>query len=107
MLANAELAQDFFILNQQYKRLVSGLLDILDISPDRLTLDATEDAAMAGMDADKMYFVESVSLSALYRSRTVYLLDEGDLLLPDIAGADDHEVAVSFSSRTIQNFQRH
>ncbi|MCX2979821.1 cyclic nucleotide-binding domain-containing protein [Halieaceae bacterium IMCC14734] len=103
MLANAELAQDFFILNQQYKRLVSGLLDILDISPERITLDATDDAALSGMDADKMYFVESGSLSARYRARIVYLLDEGDLILPDVAGTHDPEVSVTYGSENGAN----
>ncbi len=98
MLANAELAQDFFVLNQQYKRLVAALLEKVEIPSIPLEIEATDNALLRGLEADKIYFVESGSLSARYRERTVYLLEDGDLLLPDVAGSGDNEVAVSFSS---------
>ncbi len=98
MLANAELAQDFFILNQQYKRLVAALLESIDIPSIPLEIEATDNALLRGLEGDKIYYIESGSLSARYRDRTVFVLDDGDLLLPDIAGTNDHEVAVSFSS---------
>ena len=98
MLANAELAQDFFILNQQYERLVAALLESIDIPSIPLEIEATDNALLRGLEGDKIYYIESGSLSARYRDRTVFVLDDGDLLLPDIAGTNDHEVAVSFSS---------
>jgi CRP/FNR family cyclic AMP-dependent transcriptional regulator len=98
MLANAELAQDFFILNQQYKRLVIALLECIDIPSLPLEIEATDNAMLRGLEGDKIYYLDSGSLTARYRNRTVYLLDEGDLLLPDIVGGDDHEIAVSFAS---------
>jgi CRP/FNR family cyclic AMP-dependent transcriptional regulator len=98
MLANAEVAQDFFVLNQQYKRLVAALLESIDIPSIPLEIEATDNAVMHGLDADKIYYVEGGSMSVRYRNRTVFLADEGDLLLPDIAGAIDHEVAVGYSS---------
>ena len=98
MLANAELTQDFFVLNQQYKRLVSALLESIDIPSIALEVEATDNALLRGLESDKIYHLDSGSLNARYRDRTVYLLDEGDLLLPDIAGANDHEVTVSYSS---------
>jgi CRP/FNR family cyclic AMP-dependent transcriptional regulator len=98
MLANAELARDFFILNQQYKRLVAALLESIDIPSLPLEIEATDNALLRGLEGDKIYYIESGSLSARYRNRTVYLLDDGDLLLPDIAGTDDHDVALSYSS---------
>lgn len=98
MLANAELAQDFFILNQQYKRLVAALLESIDIPAIPLEIEATDNALLRGLEGDKIYHIESGSLSARYRDRSVFVLDDGDLLLPDIAGTTDHEVAVSFSS---------
>ena len=36
MLANAELAQDFALLNQQFKELVEGLVDVVNIPPVRV-----------------------------------------------------------------------
>ncbi len=98
MLANAELAQDFFVLNQQYKRLVAALLEIIDIPSIPLEIDATDNAMLRGLEGDKIYHIESGSLTARYRERAVFLLDDGDLVLPDIAGSNDHEIAVSYSS---------
>ncbi|MEE4660230.1 MAG: cyclic nucleotide-binding domain-containing protein [Halieaceae bacterium] len=98
MLANAELAQDFYVLNQQNKRLVAALLETVDLPSVPLEIEPTDNALLRGLESDKIYYVEAGSLSARYRGRTIYLLDEGDLLLPDIAGSKDHEVAVTFSS---------
>jgi CRP/FNR family cyclic AMP-dependent transcriptional regulator len=98
MLANAELSQDFFILNQQYKRLVAALLQVVDIPATLLEIKATDNAIMEGMEADQIYYVDSGSLNVRYRDRTVYLLDDGDLLLPDVTGNSDPEAMVAFSS---------
>jgi CRP/FNR family cyclic AMP-dependent transcriptional regulator len=98
MLANAELAQDFFILNQQYKRLVAALLESVDVPSIPLEIESTDNALLRGLEGDKIYFVESGSLSARYRDKTLYLLDDGDLLLPDVAGSGDHETSVTYSS---------
>jgi CRP/FNR family transcriptional regulator, cyclic AMP receptor protein len=98
MLANAELAQDFFILNQQYKRLVGALLEMIDIPTIPLEIEATDNAILRGLEGDKIYFLESGSLTARYRDKAVFLLDDGDLVLPDIVGSKDHEIAVSYSS---------
>ena len=98
MLANAELAQDFYILNQQNKRLVKALLETVDLPSMPLEIEATDNALLRGLENDKIYFVENGSISAKYRDRTIYLLDDGDLLLPDIAGNNDPDVAVTFAS---------
>ena len=98
MLANADLAQDFFVLNQQYKRLVAALLESIDVHSMPLEIEATDNALLRGMEGDKIYYIESGSLSARYRERTIYLLDEGDLLLPDVGGIGDSEIAVSYAS---------
>ena len=100
MLANAELSPDFFILNQQYKKLVAALLDLIDIPSIPVEIEATENAVLPGLEGDKIYFVDSGSLNARYRDKSVYLLDEGDLILPDIAGTNNTEVAVSFSTES-------
>ena len=98
MLVNAELAQDFFVLNQQSKRLTKALLETVDLPSNQVEIDASDNVITKGLESDKIYYIESGSLNARYRDRTVYLLDEGDLLLPDIAGHSDQEVAVSYSS---------
>ncbi len=98
MLANAELAQDFFIINQQYKRLVAALLEVVAMPGIPLAIEATDNAVLRGLEGDKIYFIETGSLTARYRDRAVFVLDEGDLLLPDIAGTRDRATAVSYSS---------
>lgn len=98
MLANAELSQDFYVLNQQHKRLVAALLETVDLPSVPLDIEPTDNALLRGLESDKIYYVEAGSLSARYRDRTIYLLDDGDLMLPDIAGSSDHEVAVTFAS---------
>ena len=98
MLANAELAQDFFILNQQYKRLVAALLEVIDLPPTMLEIKATDNAALEGMEEDKIYYLDSGSLNVSYRDRTIYLLDDGDLLLPDVTGSHNVDSTVVYSS---------
>jgi len=86
------------MLNRQYKRLVAALLESIDIPAIPHEVRATDDAPLRGLEGDRIYHVESGSLSARYRDRTAFVLDDGDLLLPDIAGAADGGVAVSYSS---------
>lgn len=98
MLANAELSHDFTHLNQQFKKLVSALLDAVTIEPVRVQVDAVRSGSFRGFDATRFYLVESGSLTARYSGRTVYLLDEGDLLLPDIAGTSNANMSVVYGS---------
>lgn len=98
MLANAELSYDFTHLNQQFKELVSALLDVVDIQPVQVQVEAVRSGGFRGFDATRFYLVESGSLTARYLGRTVYLLDEGDLLLPDIAGTSNANMAVVYGS---------
>ncbi len=97
MLIKAEPTQDFLILNQQYKRLAGALLEMLDIPATRLRIDADPQSAPLALDGDRFYYVESGALTARYRDRAVYQLDDGDLLLPDIAGAAERRASVSYS----------
>jgi CRP/FNR family cyclic AMP-dependent transcriptional regulator len=98
MLANAELAQDFFILNQQYKKLVTALLELIPVQPRTLELEPTYHGSIKELDGSSIYFLAGGSLNVRYRGRTVYLLDDGDLLLPDVAGQEDEASAVSYTS---------
>jgi len=107
MLANAELSQDFFILNQQYKRLVTALLEVVDIPARMLEVKATDNAVLEGLEDAQIYYLDSGSLNVRYRDRTVFLLDDGDLLLPDVTGSGDMESAVIYSSEngaTLQGY---
>jgi CRP/FNR family cyclic AMP-dependent transcriptional regulator len=98
MLANAELSQDFTILNQQYRTLISALLDIVSMPGMPLEVDSTARGNFRGFDGSQFYVVERGSIIACYQEKTVYTLEEGDLLLPDIAGSAEPEVAVFYGS---------
>jgi CRP/FNR family cyclic AMP-dependent transcriptional regulator len=98
MLAHAELAQDFTILNQQYRKLISALLDAVGMPGIPLEVDVTEHGNFRGFDGSQFYVVQQGSITARYQGKTVYILEEGDILLPDIAGMAEQEVAVNYGS---------
>ena len=98
MLVRMELTQDFTLLNHQFKELVAALLGEVDLPPVRVEVEATSAGNFRGFDSGKFYVVQSGSVTARYRGRMVYMLDEGDILLQDVAGAGNPELAVSFGS---------
>lgn len=98
MLASVDLPDDFKALNAQYRSLVQMLLDDVDLVPNRIEVSPTRAGNFRGFDGGKFYRIESGTVSARYRERTVFLLEEGDLLLPDIAGLGDPEAALYFGS---------
>ena len=98
MLANAELAQDFTILNQQYRQLISGLLDAVGMPGMPFEVDVTKQGNFRGFNDSQFYLVGRGSITARYQGKAIYTLEEGDLLLPDIAGTADHEIAVFYGS---------
>lgn len=98
MLASVELPEDFKLLNQQYQGLLQALLDELDVVPVRVEVAPTVSGNFRGFDAAKFYVVESGTITVRYADRSVYLLEEGDVLLPDIAGVRDAEVAAYYGS---------
>jgi len=98
MLANAEPTQDYSILDQQYKQLVQALLEVVAIPSERMEVEVTSEGNFRGFDSGKFYVVQSGSLSARYRDKTVYILQQGDILLPDITGTTDPEATVFYGS---------
>lgn len=100
MLANVELAEDFVFLSKQYSNLVAALLDIIKIPSVTIDVATTITGNFMGFDGGTLYVVETGSLSARYHNRTVYILEQGDILLPDITGTSDHDSTVYFGSDT-------
>lgn len=98
MLANTELSADFYVLNQQYKKLVSALLDVVDIPKIPVEIDADDKNPGDKITGDRVYLVESGSLTVIYRDKSLYTLDDGDLILPDIAGDSEADASVSFGA---------
>jgi CRP-like cAMP-binding protein len=98
MLANAELAQDYSILNQQHQQLVASLLEAVGMSGVPFEVEATETGNFRGYDDSHFYVVRRGSLMARYQEKTIYVLEQGDMLLPDIAGSGDESIAVFYGS---------
>lgn len=98
MLASVDLPEEFRTLNQQFRGLVQALLDEIELIPVRVEVAPTPTGNFRGFDPAKFYLVESGTVSARYADRTVYLLEEGDILLPDIAGSRDIDAAVFYGS---------
>jgi hypothetical protein len=98
MLASVDLPDDFTALNRQFRELVQTLLDDVDLPPGRVEVTPTRSGNFRSFDGGRFYVVESGTITARYRDRTVFLLEEGDLLLPDIAGVGDPDAAVYYGS---------
>lgn len=98
MLASVDLPADFKLLNQQFRGLVQALLDEIDLLPIRVEVSPTQSGNFRGFDPGKFYLVESGTVTARYTNRSVYLLEAGDILLPDIAGTRDIDAAVYYGS---------
>ena len=98
MLATAELGQDFTLLAQQYKKLISALVEVVNMPAVPVEVAPTADGNFRGFDGNQFYVVERGAIAARYQGRTVYVLDEGDILLPDISGTADDSVAVFYGS---------
>jgi CRP/FNR family cyclic AMP-dependent transcriptional regulator len=100
MLASIEPTQDYSILDRQFKMLVEALLEVVNVPPIPMEVAATRDGNFRGFDGGKFYLVKSGSLSVRYNGKTVYVMHPGDMLLPDITGSADAEVAVFYGSDT-------
>lgn len=98
MQANAELAQDFTILGQQYKKLISALLEVVNMPSIPVEVTPTDSGNFRGFDGNQFYIVERGSLTARYQDKAVYVLEEGEILLPDIAGTSDAAATVLYGS---------
>lgn len=98
MLASIELPPDFKLLNRQCQGLVQALLDEIDLLPSRVEVAPTPSGNFRGFDPARFFLVESGTVTVRYANRSVYLLEEGDILLPDVTGTRDAEVATYYGS---------
>lgn len=90
--------QDFTTLAEQYRELVAALLDSVNVPPISLQVEPTPGGNFRGFDGGQFYVVRQGTLAARYQSKTIYLLEEGDILLPDITGLSNAEIAVFYGS---------
>ena len=97
MLVSIE-APDISALGQQFGKLVSALLKVVNMPAVQLDIEATDAGNFRGFDGEKFYVVQEGSISARYQGKTIYTLEGGDILLPDIAGSQEQGIAVFYAS---------
>ena len=73
-------------LIRQYKRLTNELMNGLPLAGEPLQLQTTRNAAKAGMDPGRTWLVKGGMLGMRLANRKLFSWDEGDLVLPDVAG---------------------
>ena len=98
MLANAELAQDFTILNQQYRKLISALLDAVSMPGMPVDVDVTQHGNFRGFDGSQFYVVTRGSITARYQGKTVYTPGRGRYPAAGYRRDAEQEVAVFYGS---------
>lgn len=96
MISLAEPTTGFSGLVRQYKRLTSEIVDGLLLKGDVLQLAPTKNAFRSGMDPGRTYLVKGGMLGVSCQNRKLFTYDEGDLILPDVAG-DDPDGLVYFA----------
>jgi len=97
MQASTDL-QDFTTLCEQYKTLVVGLLEAVAMPPVPVEVELTPGGNFRGFDPTAFYVLQSGTIAARYQGKTIYTLDSGDILLPDITGVHEEDIAVFYGS---------
>lgn len=90
--------QDFSALAEQYRELVAALVEGANMPIIPVEVDPTPSGNFRGFDPGQFYVVQTGSLSACYQGKTIYVLEAGDILLPDITGVGDEQIAVFYNS---------
>ena len=106
MQANTDAA-DVIAICQQYRDLGTALVESVEMPPATLQVEVTPDGNFLGFEDSQFYVVQSGTVAARYQGRTIYTLEEGDILLPDIAGSLDGDIAVYYSSETGAHLHRY
>jgi CRP/FNR family cyclic AMP-dependent transcriptional regulator len=90
--------QDVTAIGQQFKELVAGLLEAVAMPPMSLQVDITPEGDFRGFDGGQFFVVQRGTITVRYQDKTIYKLEQGDILLPDIAGSQNVDIAVSYGS---------
>lgn len=93
-------AQDITALGQQLGRLVGELLEVVNIPAMPHSVDITPAGNFRGFDGSQFYVIRNGSITVRYQGKTIYTLETGDILLPDIAGSQDPGIEVVYGSDT-------
>ena len=99
MLVNID-AQDIAALSQQFGKLVGMLLEVVKMPAVPLDVEVTTAGNFRGFDGSQFYVVQEGAITASYQGKAIYTLEVGDILLPDIVGVLDSNIAVYYGSDT-------
>lgn len=99
MLVNID-APDISALSQQFGKLVSALLEVVTIPATPHAVEITPAGNFRGFDGGQFYVVKEGTITARYQGKHIYTLEAGDILLPDIVGGLDQDIAVLYGSDT-------
>lgn len=83
MIPQAEVDVSFAALSRQFRKLAQDLLERAKVDAQPLLLANTRDAIAAGLNPNRIYRVDSGTLTVTYDRKALYTLEEGDLVLPD------------------------
>ena len=88
MISLAEPTTGFSGLVRQYKRLGNEIIMGASLKGEVLQLEPTRNAFRSGMEPGRTYLVKGGMLGVQCQNRKLFTYDEGDLVLPDVAGEE-------------------
>lgn len=83
MLPQAEVDASFQALSRHYHKLVEEIVAKTRAEGQSLTLNNTRDALAAGLNPQRIYRVDSGTLTVVYDRKNLFTLEAGELILPD------------------------
>lgn len=94
MISFAEVDPSFAALSRQLRKQAEDLLGRVAATGQPLHLAGGGDAIVGGLNPNRVYRVEQGTLTVTYNDRHLYMLEEGDLVLPDAGLQASAESAV-------------
>ena len=93
-------ALDISALSHQFSTLVGELLEVVNMPGQPHDIEITPAGSFRGFDEHQFYVILGGSVGARYQGKSIYTLETGDMLLPDVAGGLDTSIAVEYGSDT-------
>ncbi len=104
MIPQAEVDASFSALSKQYRKLAQELIERSKSVGQPLSLANTRDALASGLNPNRVYRIDSGTLTITYDRKPLYTLEEGELLLPD-AGLQASSVNAVVNYETVGTAQ--
>ncbi len=102
MIPQAEVDASFSALSKQFRKLTHELIECSKSIGQPITLANTHDALAGGLNPNRVYRIDSGTLTVTYDRKPIYTLEEGELLLPD-AGLQASSVNAVVNYETVDS----